>query len=79
MFKCEMSKETFVSMVTELLNGHNRLDYVDPETDLGIRNFIGWRDWFGFGEWDVGMLTIRVKTSNRKAIDFLHKWSFKQA
>jgi len=71
MFKKEMTKTEFTAMIAELMGDHCRLDYVDPETQLGIRDFVGWRDWFGYGEWDVGVLTIRVKPKTKQAENYL--------
>ena len=65
-----MAKAEFLAFAKDLLGGSARLGYKDPNTGLRVSDFTGWRDWFSYGEWDRGPMTIRVPLDMLDAEEF---------
>ena len=77
-FTRRMTKSEFVELMTILTNGNTKLGYRNPEIGLRISDFYGWRDWFGYGEWDDGpkMIYCFIDAENEAAAQWLTKHGF---
>lgn len=45
-----LSKEKWLALAKEILGENSQLGYINPALNLSVKDFVGWQEWFYFGE-----------------------------